>query len=363
MKNKSRHLSSIFSVNLLYLVTIILNLVLGSWMQSLHFVWGLIASEVLLFLLPTIIFMRLRRIPLKAGLRLKPIRPLIGLLCILLGFTTYLFVVVIDAVMARLTTIPGMLISMESIVPKGILESIGLLIALAVVAPLCEEPLFRGVIQGTYEKQRTASSAIAITALMFALWHFRVSGMMGLLLEACLFGYLVWRSGSIFASILMHFGLNATAGANLLLSLNTGQGLPFLGLPAAAVGLVVTVILIYVIRRLTQTKEEQVSLEQGQPRSWLWNYSPLMVAGLLFVWVIGQTFITGKITLSQAGYNRVQIEQEMSRPMKFRPAAGRSRMRTTPLTGQRPGISIAWACWISATSGPTRTPETTSAQS
>jgi len=169
--------SAVFSVNLLYLVTILLNLVLGRWMQSMHFILGLISSEALLFLLPTIVFLRWRRIPLKEGLRLKPIRPLIGLVCLLLGFATYLFIVVIDAVMAHFTSIPIMPVSIESIAPKGVFESIGLFFAMAVAAPLCEEPLFRGVIQGAYEKQRPISSAIALTALMFAFWHFQLSGL------------------------------------------------------------------------------------------------------------------------------------------------------------------------------------------
>ena len=322
MKNLSRYFPSIFSVNLLYLVTILLNLVLGSWMQSLNFTWGLIASEVLLFLLPTIVFLRLRRIPLKEGLRLRAIRPVIGVLCVLLGFSTYLLVVVIDGVMARLTTIPGMPVSMESIVPKGTLASIGLFIALAVVAPLCEEPLFRGVIQAAYERQRTVSSAIAIVALMFAFWHFQLSGLTGLLLEAFIFGYLAWRSGSIYASVLMHFGLNATSGANLLLSLNTGKGLPFLSLPAAAAGLVLTVVLIYVFHRLAPAREQPALVEQVRSRSWLWNYSPLAVVGLIYVAVIGQAFITGKITLSQAGYNKVQIDQVIESRYQITDQAG-----------------------------------------
>ncbi|HVN53857.1 MAG TPA: type II CAAX endopeptidase family protein [Anaerolineaceae bacterium] len=326
MNNLSRNFSSVFYVNLLYLVTILLNLSLGSWMESLHLIWGLIASEVLLFLLPTIAFLRLRRIPIKEGLRIKPIRPLIGLLCILLGFASYLFVVVIDAVMARLTTIPIIPVSGGSVLPKGTLESMGLFIAMAVAAPLCEEPLFRGVIQVTYEKQRTISSAIATTALMFAFWHFQLSGLWGLLLVAFILGYVAWRSGSIITSILVHFGLNATSVANSLLSLNTGNGLPFLGLPAAAGGLAMTAGLIFAIRRLTPIEQQPAPIEQGQPRSWLWNYSPLAVVGLLYLGIIGLTLTTGHITLSQAGYNKVQIDQVLE-----------SRYQITNPVGQRVG--------------------------
>jgi len=319
----------------------LLNLVLGSWMQSLHFVGGLIASEVLLFLLPTIAFLRLRRISLKEGLRLKPIRPVTGLLCVLLGFTTYLFAVIIDAIMARLAIIPGPPVSLESVMPKGPVESIGFFCALAVAAPLCEEPLFRGVIQAAYEKQRTASSAIAISALMFAFWHFRLSGLWGLALEGFIFGYVAWRSRSIYASILVHLGLNATSGANILLSLNTGNGLPFLGLPAAAAGLVATVGLIWAIRQLTPTNEQTAPLEQVQPRSGLWNYSPLAIVGVLYLWVIGQTLMTGQITLSQAGYNKVQIDQVLESRFQITNQAGDGvGEMTCKITPQRANIRL-----------------------
>jgi membrane protease YdiL (CAAX protease family) len=305
-----RPLPSIFSVNLLCLVVILLNLVVGGFLQSLHFVWGLIASEALVILLPTIAFLLLRRIPLKEGLRLKPIRPLIGLLCVLLGFTTYLFVIVIDLIMVQLIGLPVIPVSAEAM-PKGILESIGLFFAMAVAAPLCEESLFRGVLQGTYEKQRSVLLAITIPALIFALSHFQLTGLAGLLPAAFILGLVAWRSGSIYASILVHFGLNAPSALNLLLSLNGGKGLTFLGLPAAALGLVATVVLIVSIWRLQPMEERPAPSEQSKPRSWLWDYtySPLGIIGLIFLWIAWQTLNTTQITLDQAGYNQVHIEQ------------------------------------------------------
>jgi membrane protease YdiL (CAAX protease family) len=323
MNNSSRSLPSIFSVNLLCLVAIILSLVVGGFLQALHFIWGLITSEVLVILLPTIAFLFPRRIPLKEGLRLKPIRPLIGLLCILLGFTTFLFIIIIDAVMAQLTGMPIVPVSAESM-PKGTLESIGLFLAIAVVAPLCEEPLYRGVLQGTYEKQRTVHFAITITALMFAFSHFQLSGLAGLLPAAFILGFVAWRSGSIYASILVHFGLNGSYTANTLLTLNAGKGLPFLGLPAAAVGLVATVVLIVAIWRLQPVEKQLAPSEQSKPRSWLWNYmySPLAVVWLIYLWVTWQTPMSAQITLNQAGYNKVHIEQVLESRYQITNQAG-----------------------------------------
>ncbi len=325
-KNLPRSFLSIFSVNLLYLVTIVLNLGIGNLLESLHFTWGLIASEILLFLFPTIAFLRLRRIPIKEGLSLKPIRPLIGLLCILLGFTTYLFTIIIDSVMARLISLPSVALPAEAI-PQGTLEYIGFFFAVVVVPPLCEEALFRGAIQGTYEKQRTVSSAIAIVALMFAFWHFQLSGAGGLLLVAFIFGYVAWRSGSIFTSILVHFGLNAAGAANSLLIWSSGKGLPFLGLPAAGIGLVATVVLIYVISRVLPKVEKQpVPAEQSKRGSWQWNYFPMIIAGLIYLGITLQTLLTVPLTLNQAGYDKVHIDQVLE-----------SRFRITNLSGDEVG--------------------------
>ena len=54
----------------------------------------------------------------------------------------------------------------------------------------------------------------------------------------------------------------------------------------------------------------------------MWNYAPLALAGLLFVWVIGQTFITGQLALSQAGYDKVQIPRVLESRYRITDPAG-----------------------------------------
>lgn len=325
MNKSSRSLPSIFSVNLLYLAIMLLLLVFAAALQSLHFVWGLIAIEALLILLPTIAFMRLRRIPLNEGLRLKPIRPLIGLLCVLLGFSSFLVSVTIDAVMAQLFGIASVPLPADSI-PNGVNEFIVYFVAVAVVAPLCEEPLFRGVIQGTYEHRRTGRFAVTIVALMFVFFHFRPTSLPGLLPAAFILGFVAWRTGSIYASMLAHFGLNAVAAVHTLLALSNGKGLPFLGPPAATVGLAAMAVLIYLIRRLQPAIEELKHPEQGKFRSWLWNYSPLMGASLAYLWVAGSALtaalVTGQITLKEAGFQTVHIDQALESRFRITNRAG-----------------------------------------
>jgi hypothetical protein len=144
-----------------------------------------------------------------------------------------------------------------------------------------------------------------------------------LILLAFIFGYVAWRSRSIFASILVHFGLNAAAAANSLLNWSSGKGLPFLGLPAAGIGLVATAVLIYMISRLQPEVEEQPApAEHIKRRLWLWNYSPMAIAGLIYLGITLQTLMTAQITLSQAGYNQVHIDHVFESRFRITNQAG-----------------------------------------
>ncbi|MDE6318558.1 MAG: CPBP family intramembrane metalloprotease, partial [Lachnospiraceae bacterium] len=90
---------------------------------------------------------------------------------------------------------------------SGNVLAVFLVIALA--PAVCEEMLFRGVIMHSLKAKYRVSSAIAITAALFGLYHmslvkFIPTGLLGLLL--CL---VVWKTGSIYPAMLMHFINNA----------------------------------------------------------------------------------------------------------------------------------------------------------
>ena len=291
----------LFSANLLYFLTMLLVILLGSLIQTWNLSWGLLITEFVLIALPAVLFLRQRHIPLKRGLRLNPISPLTAVLCVLLGFSTFLFSVIIEAVMAQLTGMASVPVP-ESSLPKGLVESVVYFIALAAAAPICEEILFRGVIQGAYETKRSVKFAIFITAVMFAFYHMRLSGLPGLLPVAFILSYVAWRTQSIIATMLIHFGMNATSGANTLIYTVTQKGLPFLSLWAALAGLVATVIILLVIRRLHPVptlKEKELAgdevlteiLPEPHP-SWLGTYWPLIGAGLIYLAVTGSILFT-----------------------------------------------------------------------
>lgn len=83
------------------------------------------------------------------------------------------------------------------------------LLVIAIAPAVCEEMLFRGVILHSLQARYRVPSAIAVTAVLFGLYHMSVikfipTGLLGLLL--CV---VVWKTGSIYPAMLMHFINNA----------------------------------------------------------------------------------------------------------------------------------------------------------
>ncbi len=289
---------SIRSANVLFLISILLVLTLGSIMQAFSLAWGLVGTEVFCIALPSLLFLRLRRIPLREGLRLRPFSSNVLLLCLALGVGGWLFAGFIDIFMLQLTGQPPVSIP-SSMMPKTTLDNVMYVLALVVFAPLCEETLFRGVIQGAYQSHKTAVAAVAFSSLMFAFYHFRLTGLPALLPLAFLLGYVVWRTQSLFAGILVHMVNNGMSAAFSLV----GDRLPLqiLSVWSALVGLLILVAGIWALRRVTvpvavpldeavvpQTEAAAGPVAVKQP-GWLSAYWSLLVAGFIYLVVAGLT--------------------------------------------------------------------------
>ena len=82
-------------------------------------------------------------------------------------------------------------------------ERIVLALTIALVVPLVEEALFRGLLQGTLERRLRPWSAIAMAALPFALLH-GWPAMMFFLVWSLPLGWITWRSASIRPALVVH---------------------------------------------------------------------------------------------------------------------------------------------------------------
>ncbi|MGA9520549.1 MAG: type II CAAX endopeptidase family protein [Myxococcaceae bacterium] len=83
-----------------------------------------------------------------------------------------------------------------------------------IAAPWCEEYFFRGVLQQsiqsaqTVNERRGATVAMLVTAFLFSLFHFDPVGFLARFELGLLFGWLFWRTGSIWPGALAHAANN-----------------------------------------------------------------------------------------------------------------------------------------------------------
>ena len=132
-----------------------------------------------------------------------------------------------------------------------------------------------------------------MTAILFAFYHFRLSGLPGLIPVALILSYVVWRTNSLFAGMLIHFGMNATSAANTIAYLQgSPNGLGIINLFTALAGLAVALLLLVVIRLshpVPTWPDEAAPTEPPVQTSWLGTYWPVIGAAALYLAVAVMT--------------------------------------------------------------------------
>lgn len=89
-------------------------------------------------------------------------------------------------------------------------------VAVAVVAPLCEEVLFRGTILTEQQRSQTAAGAILLNGFLFSLMHLNPVALLSLTVVGVYFAHVTVRSGSLWGALLGHAILNLVNGVILI---------------------------------------------------------------------------------------------------------------------------------------------------
>ncbi len=191
----------------LFAVCLLLVVVLGSLIQMASPLAGLAGTELLLILLPAVIYIRLKGLPVFRGLSLHGISPGMALFSVVLGISGW----GMAAGLAILSVpIIGEGPEIAIFVPTTAFELITILIVGALLAGICEEALFRGAIQGTLGRLGT-KKAVVYTALLFAVFHVNPWILLPAFCLGLVYGILVVREGSVVPAMIAHTANNATA--------------------------------------------------------------------------------------------------------------------------------------------------------
>jgi len=84
-------------------------------------------------------------------------------------------------------------------------EVILVIITISIVPAICEEVMFRGYIQRSFEFKLKPQTAALLTALFFALYHFNPYGLIPLAIIGFYLGFAAYSSQSLFIPMVLHF--------------------------------------------------------------------------------------------------------------------------------------------------------------
>ena len=93
-----------------------------------------------------------------------------------------------------------------------------LIFFVGILAPICEEVVFRGAIFGGLKKEGNIFKAIMASGLLFGLLHMNINQASYAFVIGVLLGFLVEATGSIFSSILFHMLVNSSNAIMMIIS-------------------------------------------------------------------------------------------------------------------------------------------------
>lgn len=201
---------SILEANIIYLALGILLISVGYLVQAKDVFSGLLITEYVLILLPNIIYLKLRGYSLKGVLRLNPISLKQTIIIVFIMLSAYPIAVFLNALVLAFFNNISSAVPATIPIPTTPYEFIIGLFIIGLSPGICEEVMFRGTMLSAYERLGY-KKCILITSILFGIFHFNAFNFIGPTFLGIILGIIVYKTNSIFSSILGHFINNSVA--------------------------------------------------------------------------------------------------------------------------------------------------------
>lgn len=294
------------SANMLYLMVMCLMVanVLLTWLPQ-HV--RLTLNEILFVFLPGYLYLRFTRQPVAGRVRWRWPGWRVALLALAIGAGLYPLSAVSASVLVGVLGYTN-LIGPADAIPTTTVMGLFAILSYAVLAPLCEEFLFRGILQPIYET-RGWKWGVLFVGFLFVAFHLSLLQGLSIVLLALALGLVNYRTQSLPASILTHFGANGLAALVVTQKVfPSGIQNWITSLPALVGGLLLSGLALLVLLRRTApvTRAEpaidsavlRVDQPLGMRTAW-----PLLVAMTIFLAMIGVEWVYSR---SPQGPNSLQ---------------------------------------------------------
>ncbi len=179
--------------------------------------WSTLIGELVFMLVPTLLLVRLRYGGFRESLRLTLPEPremvvvvvaVFALQQMLQGYMAFQDALPMPETVRRL--IEWFQNAMETSYrllaeASSPMEFAFVVVVAALVPAVCEETLFRGLVQRSFEESYGGIPAAVLAGVIFGLFHLNPLGVVPLISLGIFFGYVVYRSGSLPLAITAHF--------------------------------------------------------------------------------------------------------------------------------------------------------------
>ena len=267
--------SATWEANLLAGITLVMMIVSAGILSVFFKLPAVLIVGQLLVIVPALLWIAIRRLPLQATFLLHPIPARTALWSMLIGLACWPVVAGMSALLEKPLSLIGPYPA--SPLPVNWVESAAYAITLIVLAPLTEEPVFRGFILQAWLR-RGPWVGIVLSGFLFGLFHLQIAPLLPLTLLGMVLGLLAQRSRSVLSSMIAHASYNTVATLFVIVpSLQAVREVVFLA--AGIVALPIAALLVWLFLRRTPA-----SSNDNPPResaSWRWPVlSLLAVLGL-----------------------------------------------------------------------------------
>lgn len=209
IKNNNAKSPSLVESGLLFSIVALLLITLGSYFQSRNFNLGILITEFIIILAPSLLLLIIRKYKLKEVLSLNRVSFLnIFIIFSMIAISMWIVAIINIFNLWIIKSVFGKVFVAE--LPISQTPLLVNILLIGGTAGICEEVMFRGVIQRSFEKFG-AFFSITITALLFGLFHMDFQKLIGTFLLGMLIGFIVYRTDSLFAGMFAHFSNNALA--------------------------------------------------------------------------------------------------------------------------------------------------------
>ena len=287
----------------LYTVLFLAYIFLGSMLQTVDLYLGLFAGEVLIILVPVLVYVKQKKVNFKRYFRLNKITGKEALTSVLLTLLVYPLVGISSALLIKFYSLFGEVRVPQINVKSGGLSSIYSVLIIGVLPAICEEFFVRGLLSAPAKKSKGRKFTYFYTELLFMLMHVNPFNIVAPFILGYVFSVLNEKTNSLYSSMLGHFTFN-TCSVILsifqkdLLDSASGSDMNVLTLGEADLNIsllqgifmvLIAIVIIFVLYRVLSkmkakevTEETDCTMDVEAPA----KFSYLPLAFNILIWVI-----------------------------------------------------------------------------